>query len=73
MNPDTLTANGRSFRDSSDQMRVRISDETLARASHIQRINDQLGLPRSLEFCIASCIDRTYEALREDGLVPPNP
>lgn len=73
MNHDTLTADGRSFRDASDQMRVRISDETLAMATHIQKHNGQIGLPRSLEFCIASCIDRAYEALRQDGLVPPNP
>lgn len=69
----SLRDDGYSFRANSDQFRLRIQPRTLDLASHIQKRNRGLGKPGSLEFLFAEAVEYYYNALAEEGEVPPNP
>ena len=54
-------------------VRVRLSDEDLAKVSAIQKHYDNVGLPSSLQQVVAASIDSHYQSLVSEGVVPPNP
>lgn len=69
----TLDVDGYAFRHSAEPKRIRISEDTLTMAAHLQRLNAADGLPRSLEYLFAMLVCEVYKRLAAEGLVPPNP
>lgn len=61
----------RSFRAGSDQFKVRLNPETLAKITEIQKHHASLGRPRSMELALAEAVAVYYAELLEEGLVPP--
>lgn len=68
-----LDNDGFSFRTESNQYRLRILPETLKYATHLQARNRRMGLPGSLEYLMAQLVEEKYNALAEEGELPPNP
>lgn len=53
-------------------IRIRLSDEDLARVTAIQEHYQRVGIPDSMQRVISDAIDSHYSILEAEGAVPPN-